>query len=287
MKVLKTITEVKAEIKVLRAQGKTIGFVPTMGYLHQGHLSLVETCRKENDIVIASLFVNPAQFGPNEDLDRYPRDYERDEALLKERQVDLLFYPGLKEIYPDDFVTYVNVEKITGGLCGRSRSGHFRGVATVVLKLFNIVMPDVAYFGQKDAQQATVIKRMVKDLNLDVKVKALPIIRDEHGLALSSRNVYLSPEEHAAALHMPRALNEAREQILSGQLKNAAALREFILTRVRESSLVRIDYIEIVALGTLEPYGPDQQVDDRNTLVAAAIYVGKTRLIDNFILGEI
>ncbi len=277
------------EIRKHREQGRTIGFVPTMGALHQGHLSLAEACRKENDVTVVSIFVNPAQFGPNEDFEKYPRDFQKDENMLKELGVDLIFYPAKDDIYPPGYSTYVEVEKIGQVLCGKSRPTHFRGVATVVAKLFNIVKPDRAYFGRKDAQQAIIIKRMTADLNLGVAIKALPIIRDHDGLALSSRNVYLSPTEREAALFMPRALLQARERIQAG-LHDTAQIKTGIEAELRKNPLLTIDYVEVVALDTLDafPQTPQgQPIDINNTLVAAAVKVGNTRLIDNFILGEI
>lgn len=291
MKIITTIPEVQAEIRKHREQGRTrtIGFVPTMGALHQGHLSLAETCRKENDITVVSIFVNPAQFGPNEDFEKYPRDFQKDESMLKELGVDLIFYPAKNDIYPPGYSTYVEVEKLGQVLCGKSRPTHFRGVATVVLKLFNIIKPDRAYFGQKDAQQAVLVKRMVSELNLDVTIRALPIIRDYDGLALSSRNVYLSPAEREAALHLPRALTQARERIQAG-LNDAAQIKTAIETGLKNIPLLTVDYVEVVTLDRLEPFPQSPQgqlIDNNNTLVAAAVKVGKTRLIDNFILGEI
>lgn len=289
MKIIKTIPEVKAEIRKHREQGRSIGFVPTMGALHRGHLSLVETCRKENDITVVSIFVNPTQFGPNEDFEKYPRDFQKDESMLNDLDVDIIFYPVKDDIYPPGYATFVNVEPLGQVLCGKSRPTHFRGVATVVLKLFNIIQPDRAYFGRKDAQQATLLKKMVVDLNLDVTLKALPIVRDSDGLALSSRNVYLSPGERAAALSMPRALEQAGKQIRAG-LRNAAEIKAGIEAELKKTSLVTIDYVEVVTLDRLESYNESPQgqpIDLKNTLVAVAIKVGKTRLIDNIILGEI
>ena len=289
MKIVRTIKEIKEEISSHRLKGRTIGFVPTMGALHSGHLSLVEPCKRENDVTVVSVFVNPAQFGPTEDFDRYPRDFQKDESMLREAGVDLVFYPDTIEIYPPGFSLYIDVGNFGSVLCGKSRPTHFRGVATVVLKLFNIVKPDNAYFGQKDAQQALLLKRMAVDFNLDVTVKAMPIIRDEDGLALSSRNVYLSVEEREAALAFPRALRKAYERIQSG-LRVVAQVKDVIREEINKSSLVSIDYIEIVRLDTLEafPESPEGRIINMsNTLVAGAVWVGKTRLIDNFILGEI
>jgi pantoate--beta-alanine ligase len=283
MKTLETITQVRQKLKASRLRGQSIGLVPTMGYLHQGHLSLVQQSKKENDITVVSIFVNPTQFGPHEDFDRYPRNLERDEQLLMEMEVEFVFYPGLKEIYPRGFATYVEVEKLGQVLCGKSRPSHFRGVTTVVLKLLNIVSPTRAYFGRKDAQQAILIKKMVRELNLEVMIETLPIVRDPDGLALSSRNAYLSAEEREAALCLSRALKKAEAKIARGHT-DTAAIKEILQNEVGKHPLVEIDYMEVVTLDTLEP---QEIIDPANTLVAGAIRVGKTRLIDNFILGEI
>ena len=277
-----TIAGVKQELKQY-TYGKTIGFVPTMGYLHRGHLSLVEQCKKENDVTVVSIFVNPKQFGPGEDFNIYPRDMARDLKLLEELEVDIVFSPSLAEIYPAGYSTYVDVAKLGDVLCGNSRPGHFRGVATIVLKLFNIVEPARAYFGQKDAQQAVVIKKMVNDLNLDVVIRIMPIVRDPDGLALSSRNVYLSREERAAALCMPAALQKVRAKILDG-LRDVSVVKDMLQREMNKDPLIKVDYLEAVSLDGLEKL---EVIDMHNTLVAAAIWVGKTRLIDNFILGEI
>jgi len=287
MKILTHIAEIKKEIA--RLAGQSIGFVPTMGYLHQGHLSLVEQGKKENDLTVVSIFVNPAQFGPQEDFSTYPRDVAADEKMLRDLDVDILFLPEREEIYPPGYLTYVDVGKLGGVLCGQSRPGHFRGVATVVLKLFNIVTPTRAYFGQKDAQQATIIKKMVKDLDLDVQIRVMPIVRDPDGLALSSRNVYLSVTERQAALHLARGLVKAQAQIAQG-LRGVGQIKAVIRKELENSDLLQIDYIEVVSLDNLEPYAPGGNgapIDPGNTLVAAAINVGRTRLIDNFVLGEI
>ncbi len=289
MKIIKTIDGIKKEIK--KHQGQSIGFVPTMGYLHQGHLSLIEQSKKENDVTVVSIFVNPTQFGPNEDFNRYPRDLQRDEALLKELDVDLLFFPNSMEMYPSGYSTYVEVETMGKVLCGKSRPTHFRGVTTVVLKLFNIVNPTNAYFGQKDAQQAILLKRMATDLNLDITIKVMPIVRDPDGLALSSRNAYLSVEEREAALHLPRALAKAKREIEAG-LKDTSKIKALIEKELKKSPLITIDYVEVVTLDRLENFpihqeGQTVDINMNNTLAAAAVRVGKTRLIDNFILGEI
>ncbi len=282
MRQIETIAGVKQALEQYTC-GKTIGFVPTMGYLHRGHLSLVEQCKKENDAAVVSIFVNPAQFGPAEDFNTYPRDMAADLKLLEELGVDIVFCPPAAGIYPAGYSTYVNVEKLANVLCGKSRPGHFRGVATVVLKLLNITAPTRAYFGQKDAQQAVVIKKMVNDLNLDVVIRIMPIVRDADGLALSSRNVYLSPEERAAALCMPGALQKVKTKILEG-LRDVSAVKDMLQREMNHHPLVKVDYLEVVSLDGLEKL---EEIDIHNTLVAAAIWAGKTRLIDNFILGEI
>ena len=281
MRIIKKIDDLKKELFTL--MGKKIGLVPTMGYLHDGHLSLIDQSIKENDISVVSIFVNPSQFGPNEDFNAYPRDMERDSKLLEERGVDILFSPDSREMYPENFSTFVEVEKLSKVLCGRSRPIHFRGVCTVVLKLFNIVKPENVYFGAKDAQQAVIIKRMKEDLNLDISIKVMPIVRDEDGLALSSRNKYLSKEEREAVLLMPEALKEANMLINNG-LFEANKVREKIVRELNKNKSIKIDYVEIVSLKTLESL---DKIDNNNTLVAVAIKLGKTRLIDNFILGEI
>lgn len=261
----------------------SIGLVPTMGYLHDGHFSLVDKSLDENEITVVSIFVNPIQFGPLEDLNRYPRDFKRDRDLLEDRGVEIVFYPDKEEMYRENFSTFVEVEKLGSVLCGKSRPTHFRGVTTVVLKLFNIIRPCRAYFGQKDAQQAIIIKRMVEDLDLDITIRTLPIVRDTDGLALSSRNAYLSPEDRQAALALPTALNRARQMFHTG-VDNAAELKKAIKQELEKNSLIEIDYVEVIDLKYLRQIG---KIDPENTLVAVAIRVGKTRLIDNFMLGEI
>lgn len=281
---MKTITTISALQRELAAHGgRSVGFVPTMGFLHEGHLQLVRTCRAENEVVVVSIFVNPTQFGPNEDFQRYPRDLPRDSAMLEQAGTDILFAPAAEEMFPPPYRTYVQVEELEAVLCGRSRPGHFRGVATVVLKLFNIVGAKRAYFGQKDAQQAILLQKMVRDLNVPVTIRVLPIVRDHDGLALSSRNIYLSAEERQAALHLPRALQEARAAIAAGQ-DDAAAVQAVIRTVLARSPLIQIDYVQTVHLDTLLPV--ERILSDR-TLVACAVRVGKTRLIDNFVLGTL
>lgn len=281
MKTVKTMKALKNERK--NYINHSIGFVPTMGYLHEGHLSLVDQSVKENDITVVSVFVNPTQFGPSEDFNRYPRDINSDTKLLRQRGADLLFSPENKTMYPDDFSTYVVVERLGRVLCGKSRPTHFRGVTTVVLKLFNLVQPTSAYFGQKDAQQAIIIKRMVRDLDLDLKIRVMPIVRAKDGLALSSRNRYLSEKDRQSALFLPKALEKARRLIKEGN-KNCSSIKKEIRTILREDPLIEIDYVEIVSACNLRNL---HNIKADDTLVAAAIKVGATRLIDNFILGEI
>jgi pantoate--beta-alanine ligase len=281
MKIIKEIGVFKEQRESLA--GKTIGFVATMGYFHEGHLSLIDRSIAENDVTVVSIFVNPIQFGPGEDLDRYPRDFQRDKSLLEQRNVGFVFFPDSNEMYGENFYTYVQVEKLGTILCGRSRPTHFKGVTTVVLKLFNIIRPTRAYFGQKDAQQAIIIKRMCQDLNLDIGIRVCPIIRDPDGLALSSRNKYLSQRERKAALTLSRSLKNAWNLIENGWT-DCARISKGIEKELMGSPLIEIDYIEIVSLDNL---GSIEKIDPGNTLVAAAIKVGSTRLIDNFILGEI
>jgi pantoate--beta-alanine ligase len=262
---------------------KSIGFVPTMGFLHTGHLSLVEKCRQENDLAVVSIYVNPSQFGPDEDLNRYPHDPERDIALLEKEKNDLLFMPDSGEIYPPGYATYARVEGLESVLCGKSRPGHFRGVATVVLKLFNLIGPQQAYFGQKDAQQAIIIRKLVKDLHLPVQIRVLPIVRDPDGLALSSRNVYLAPAERLAARHLPQALDAAAVLIDNG-IGDAAVLKKTMAEELAKDRLIQIDYIAVVRMQDLADLAV---IQPGNTLIAAAIRVGKTRLIDNLLLGDL
>ena len=250
-----------------------------MGYLHEGHLSLMRRSRENCDVSAISIFVNPAQFGPNEDYKRYPRDFRRDERLAKKAGVDIIFYPTITCMYPAGYKSYVNVEDITNLLCGASRPGHFRGVTTVVTKLFNIIQPDIAYFGQKDAQQAIVIKRIVKDLDMPVKIKALPIIREADGLAMSSRNIYLSKEERKDALVLNQSLKEARRLIKKGE-KNTSKIKSIIRRMINSKKNARIDYISIVDRDVLR----DQKFVEKGTLIALAVWIGKTRLIDNIII---
>lgn len=276
MKIVSTIEEVRAQVKEWKKEGKTIGFVPTMGYLHEGHMSLIDAAG-ENDKVVVSIFVNPMQFGPTEDLASYPRDLEHDAKLCEEHGVDLIFHPTPEEMYGDQFYSYVDMDVLTKELCGLSRPVHFRGVCTVVTKLFNIVTPDRAYFGQKDAQQLAVIKRMVKDLNMPLTITGCPIIREKDGLAKSSRNTYLSPEERKAALVLSRSIFLGKEMVEKGE-RDCKKILAAMTAEIEKEPLAKIDYVKIVDLDTM------QQVEkiDRGILAAIAVYIGKTRLIDNF-----
>jgi pantoate--beta-alanine ligase len=279
MKTLTRISQMKAVVKKLKSQKKTIAFVPTMGYLHQGHLSLVRKSRQEADITVVSIFVNPAQFGPKEDFARYPRDLKRDSQMLEKERVDYLFVPSDDEMYPQGYKTYVQVLDLQDRLCGRSRPGHFRGVCTVVLKLFNIVQPDVAFFGQKDAQQAIILKKMTEDLDLDVKIRVLPIIRDKDRLALSSRNAYLSQDERKAALVLSKSLKEAQSMVERGE-RQAGKIVKKMKDIINAEPLAQVDYVEIVDLKNLDP---PAKIENK-ALTAVAVFIGKVRLIDNAIL---
>jgi len=265
------------EIRALRQQLRgTVGFVPTMGYLHEGHLALVKQARVENSAVIVSIYVNPAQFGPREDFGAYPRDLNRDLELLRGERVDIVFVPSDDEMYPPEFSSWVDVEKVTERLEGASRPGHFRGVATVVAKLFNIVQPSRAYFGQKDAQQVMVIKRMVADLNMGIEIVVVPTLRESDGLAMSSRNIYLSPKERQAATILFKALTLAR-QLSQGGEKDAGKIRRQMTSLIQKEPLAQIDYVSIADAETLE----ELSLLDRPALASLAVRIGKTRLIDN------
>lgn len=277
MQTLETIEAVRKQVNLWRQAGETIGLVPTMGALHAGHQSLIERAAEENDHVIVSIFVNPTQFAPNEDLTSYPRKLEEDQALCAKAGVEVIFHPEPQEMYPSGFDTFVEVHGTTEVLEGASRPTHFRGVTTIVLKLLQIAQPDRVYFGQKDAQQVAVIQQMVRDLNVPVEIIACPIIREADGLAKSSRNVYLNPAEHKAALVLSRALNLARQRLNAGT-REPKELIQLIIEEISKESLARIDYVEIVDQKTL------QKVETINAaiLVPIAIYIGNTRLIDNF-----
>ena len=278
MKVVHHIDEVRESVKAWKKQGLSVGFVPTMGYLHEGHQSLIKKAVEENDQVVVSVFVNPMQFGPNEDLANYPRNLEEDKALCEATGASLLFNPSVEEMYTQGFSTYVDMSSLTSGLCGKSRSIHFRGVCTVVAKLFNIVQPDRAYFGQKDAQQLIVIQHMVEDLNMAIEIIGCPIIRESDGLAKSSRNTYLSEKERKAALVLNRSLQAGKKRLEEGE-KQVANLIHEMTQIIQEEPLAKIDYVEIVDAKTLS----DVDKVEKPVLVALAVYIGTTRLIDNFI----
>ncbi|MEC2343901.1 pantoate--beta-alanine ligase [Paenibacillus barengoltzii] len=296
MKTFEKIVPLREQLKDARftaaKEGKQIkvALVPTMGYLHEGHASLLRKARAENDLVVLSIFVNPIQFGPNEDFERYPRDPEKDLALAEREGVDFVFLPTVEEMYPEPTRTHIKVDGLTDVLCGASRPGHFDGVTTVVGKLFHIVQPDRAYFGQKDAQQVAVITRMVEDLNFDVEVIPCPIVREADGLALSSRNVYLSPEERQAALVLSRSLEDARAKAEGQTPVTAGELREEIREKISAEPLANIDYVEVSDFPELLPLAEDERVDaagrQKGVLIAVAVKFGTTRLIDNVILTK-
>jgi pantoate--beta-alanine ligase len=279
MRVLRTADEMHAACRAVKQQGKRLGLVPTMGALHEGHLSLVRTARANSRVVAASIFVNPLQFGPNEDFNKYPRAFERDCQLLQAEGVELVFAPAAQEMYPAGAATVVEVQGLSEKLCGRSRPGHFRGVTTVVSKLFHIVEPDVAFFGQKDAAQVTILRKMVRDLNMDVEILVCPIVRERDGLALSSRNSYLDPQQRRSALVLYRALNRVQMMADTGH-SSAGALISAGKGVIAEEPGVRLDYFEVVDPNTLEPVGDIAH----GALVAVAAFVGNTRLIDNVLL---
>lgn len=276
MKIVSTIQEVRDQVNQWKKEGKSVGFVPTMGYLHEGHMSLIDAA-SENDKVVVSIFVNPMQFGPNEDLASYPRDLNHDAKMCQEHGVDLIFHPTPEEMYGDSFYSYVDMNVLTDELCGLSRPVHFRGVCTVVTKLFNIVRPDKAYFGQKDAQQLAIIKRMVKDLNMPLEIVGCPIIREEDGLAKSSRNTYLSDEERKAALVLSRSIALGKKMVEEGE-QDSKKVVDAMIAEINKEPLAKIDYVKMVSLETM------QQVEtiEGGILTAIAVYIGKTRLIDNF-----
>jgi pantoate--beta-alanine ligase len=269
--------------KIRREQDRTVGLVPTMGALHDGHLSLVREARRMCDVVVVSVFVNPTQFGPGEDFEHYPRDLTKDTALLTDYNVDYIFAPTVEEMYPKGFSSYVNVEGLSEQLEGASRPGHFRGVATVVTILLNTVRPDFAFFGQKDAQQALVIRRLVKDLAFDTEVVILPIVREDTGLAISSRNLYLNAEEQASAAVIHRALVQAKNTFKEGE-RSAARIADVVRSTIESEPRARLDYVAIADAETLDPV---ERVEERPTLIAVAAYIGKTRLIDNVILNKV
>ncbi|WP_324825962.1 pantoate--beta-alanine ligase [Sinanaerobacter sp. ZZT-01] len=281
MPIIYTIPEIRKYVKAWKEEGLSIGFVPTMGFLHEGHKSLIERAVKENDRVIVSDFVNPTQFGPKEDLKTYPRDLDRDSQLCEQAGASLLFCPSPEEMYSEDYTTYVNMEQLSEELCGKSRPNHFRGVCTVVTKLFHIVTPHCAYFGKKDAQQLAIIQRMVRDLNFDIKIVGCPIIREEDGLAKSSRNTYLNPHERKAALVLSQALNLGKQHLLQGET-SSNVLIDAMTRQIEQEPLAKIDYINIVDASSMQLI----ETVNRPVLCAMAVYIGKTRLIDNFFWPE-
>ena len=280
MKIVGTVKEVREQVKEWKKQGLSVGFVPTMGYLHEGHKSLMDAARKGNDKVVVSIFVNPMQFGPTEDLATYPRDLDHDVALCESAGVDLIFHPEAEEMYEKDFCSFVDMTGLTEGLCGKTRPIHFRGVCTVVNKLFNIVTPDHAYFGQKDGQQLAVIKRMVRDLNMDIEIVGCPIVREEDGLAKSSRNTYLSSEERKAALILSKTVALGKE--LAKTEKDANKVVEAMKKNIETEPLAKIDYVEAVDALSMAPV----EKLEGTCMLAMAVYIGKTRLIDNTLINE-
>ncbi len=281
MEIVSTVEDVRARVREWREQGMSVGLVPTMGYLHEGHKSLIDAAVSQNDRVVVSVFVNPIQFGPSEDLATYPRDLERDADVCEKAGADLIFHPEPEDMYFDDFCTYIDMDGLTEGLCGKSRPTHFRGVCTVVGKLFHIVEPDRAYFGKKDAQQLAVIRRMVRDLNFNLEIIGCPIIREKDGLAKSSRNTYLSPEERQAAVILHRGLERGEELVRAGE-KSAAAIVQAITEVIESEPLAEIDYVEVVDFDSIKSIETIQG----SVLAAVAVYIGKTRLIDNFIVEQ-
>jgi len=276
MKILRSVADMKAFAHERRTAGAKIGLVPTMGCLHEGHLSLVRECRANADVTVVSVFVNPTQFGPKEDLQSYPKDLRRDVEMLQREGVDVVFTPPEDEMYPPGYRTFVEVHGLQDRLCGPSRPDHFRGVCTVVLKLFNIVRPDVAFFGWKDAQQLIILRKMARDLDLDIRIEGLPLVRDVDGLALSSRNSYLSAEERRAALVLSKGLREAEAMAGAGE-KSAKAVIAKVIETIGKEPLARIDYVEIVSM---DDFAPLERIGGE-ALVALGVFIGKTRLIDN------
>lgn len=281
MQLIETVAAMKDQVAAWKSEGLTVGLVPTMGALHAGHESLMDAARAACDRVVVSVFVNPIQFGPNEDYDAYPRDIDHDSTVCEAHGVDAIFHPEPEEMYPENYSTFVVMETLTDALCGASRPGHFRGVCTVVNKLFNIVQPELAFFGQKDAQQLAIIKRMVADLNMNVRVVGCPIVRESDGLAKSSRNTYLSPDERQAALVLSQAVRAGEAAVVAGE-RNAAVVRDLMCALIKKEPLARIDYIEVVDGLTMQPV----DVIGKSALIALAVYIGSTRLIDNFLYEE-
>ncbi len=282
MKIIETVRGMQEVSESIRLQGKKIAFVPTMGYLHDGHLKLMEEGKGRGDFLVTSIYVNPTQFAPGEDLDKYPRDFERDERLSRDVGVDVIFYPSNSQMYPDKYHTYVTVEDITTNLCGMTRPTHFRGVATVCAKLFNIVKPHVTIFGRKDFQQLAVIKRMVSDLNMDIEVLGIPTVREPDGLAMSSRNAYLKAGERESALSLSRSIKYAAELYGRGERDAAVIIRE-VTAFIENHVGARIDYVKICDVDTMEDV---QSVEIEKSVLALAVWVGTPRLIDNYVFGE-
>lgn len=280
MQIINKISDMRDFVSEAKKKGSTIGLVPTMGYLHEGHLSLIRRAAADNSIVVTSIFVNPIQFGPSEDFDSYPRDMKRDSILAEQAWCDVIFAPSAADMYPSGFKTYVEVTDITEKLCGASRPGHFRGVTTVVAKLFNIIQPDKAYFGQKNAQQLVVIKRMAEDLNFPITIVPMPIVRESDGLAMSSRNKYLSPEERKAALVLSRALFSARDLVIAGE-RNKKTILENAKQILAAEPLAQPEYVELVDADTLADAGSEIS---GKVMLAIAAKIGKTRLIDNIVM---
>lgn len=281
MEIIKTVRDMQDFSESLRLRGKRIAFVPTMGYLHDGHLGLMKAGKKRADCLVTSIYVNPTQFGPDEDLDKYPRDFERDEALSQDVGVDVIFYPPNSQMYPENYQTYVNLENVTNNLCGLTRPVHFRGVATVCAKLFNIVKPHVTIFGRKDFQQLVVIKRMVADLNMDIEVVGMPTVREPDGLAMSSRNAYLKEGERGSALSLSRSLKLARSLYDQGQ-RNAGTIIKEVKNFIEKHLGTRIDYVKICDVETMK----DVEHLEKRSVLALAVWVGTPRLIDNYVFGE-
>ena len=281
MRVIYDVNEMSLISNQLRKSNKTIGFVPTMGYFHEGHLSLMKQAKLKNNVLVTSVFVNPKQFGPNEDFDKYPRDIERDKKLAYEVGVNYLFYPDVKQMYPDGYQTYVYVKNLSKIMCGKYRPTHFEGVTTVVLKLFNIVKPHQAFFGQKDYQQAVIIKRMVKDLNLDIDIVVLPIVREEDGLAMSSRNTYLKPEERKIAPNIYKSLLEAQKLVKEKKIIDSDKIIKKAIDYLSKFPQIKVQYLELRDAETLDPI---EKLTKKGVLAIAA-FIGNVRLIDNILIS--
>ncbi|MBN1547561.1 MAG: pantoate--beta-alanine ligase [Syntrophaceae bacterium] len=282
MEIFNTVKDMQDKANLLRVEGKHIAFVPTMGYFHEGHLDLMREGRKRGDYLVVSIYVNPTQFAPTEDLEKYPRNFERDQAMAEQVGVDAIFFPDNAGMYPPHYQTYVDVEGVTRFLCGASRPGHFRGVATVCTKLFNIVKPHVTVFGKKDFQQLVTIKTMIRDLNMDIEVVGMPTTREHDGLAMSSRNVYLSEEERKSALSLSRSLALAKKLYETGE-PNAAKILAQVTRYIQSYPYTEIDYVRISHVDTIE----EVQHVKGDTFIALAVRVGKTRLIDNYVFGDV